>query len=308
MNAMDAVSGDSARLDLWPGSGLPLPSFRSPASCSLTAAHDALLVSFADKPQQSHGEIYLELLALDLDSAPAIATFVQRNSMLKGHDLYQQLRRERVAFPDQADRDFAKQHPQAQRRAEREADALRPPPAVSTLAEFRLAARTLRRLTAEWIKLSGSTDLGDYQPPRDSRSQSWVREPGLDLVARLLPAILRGATPSVEVVAHGPDLDLLPPLIVQPRRPVRPLFEVCALELFNHIARQVTYRQCQNEPCGRLFAIQHEWPEGGATSKRTKYCSRRCAGAAAVRASRRRTAMRRRAEPPGDSTFGQTHP
>src|SRR5262249_43614320 len=68
-----------------------------------------------------------------------------------------------------------------------------------------------------------------------------------------------------------------------------PLYEVCAFELFNHIAANEMYRPCQNETCGRLFVRQWGRAEHGQSRQEgVMYCTASCARAQAQRSFRRR--------------------
>ncbi len=68
----------------------------------------------------------------------------------------------------------------------------------------------------------------------------------------------------------------------------RPFHEICALELYNHIASGQFARVCQNETCGRRFVSQYGRSQHGL-SRRTGvlYCTPSCAQAQAQREYRR---------------------
>jgi hypothetical protein len=69
------------------------------------------------------------------------------------------------------------------------------------------------------------------------------------------------------------------------------LYQLCCLELFNHIAEHVPYRRCANETCQRLFVRQRgRSTHGQFRMTGVKYCSAECARRQAQRAYRRRKA------------------
>lgn len=67
------------------------------------------------------------------------------------------------------------------------------------------------------------------------------------------------------------------------------LYQLCALELYNHIVENADYQICRNETCGRLFVRQLGRAEHGQSRRqRVMYCSTACTNAQMQRNHRRR--------------------
>ena len=74
-----------------------------------------------------------------------------------------------------------------------------------------------------------------------------------------------------------------------------PLYSICCLELFNHIAEGASYRTCAKEGCTQFFVRQQG--DAKQTQYRLKgvmYCSHACKSAQMMRDHRRRKKAKRR--------------
>jgi hypothetical protein len=281
------------------------------------------------------GETYLRLIALDLEDPEAIFAFVGKHGPLGGEELYRTFTQAVVGYrfknlygprlnQEVEDRkkkrallrDAATRMP---RLVERDmASMLRsnfPSYALrllytETLEEFRFAARFLGDLTAAWRMLKEGKPASEVP---------WVApHPGIDpelLQEDAFPLFLLGDfLPEFFLRPYSPHLSFRwsPPLAAGPisdlparrggtgiepvRRPISGrLYQICALELFNHIVTDADYLICGNENCAqKLFVHQ----QGGAPkryyrSKGVMYCSSACGHAVAQREYRRRRKRRR---------------
>jgi hypothetical protein len=251
-----------------------------------------------ERTAESHGEIYLELFALDLEDPTAIAKFASDYSVLEGNEMYERSKRaewrpspytrERRRYPSERRRRY-----ESARREHASRDDLPLRTEIETLLEFRLAAYTLRALTRKWLELSRGVDMRASITEQELEVL-WLAQASTSLTS-VLPAMLRNSTPAIETRRGESSHRRGTPIIEVPVR-VAPLFEVCAFELFNHISENAIYLRCQNENCGRPFVHQHGRAiHGQSRSQGVKYCSHHCAQAAAARTYRRRRAMGKRA-------------
>jgi hypothetical protein len=290
------------RITLWPDARLPHPQlgeWRRPYRLE-----DGVLVpneqrneasrrhSAAADPQRilDVGEIYLELARLDLDDEEAIVDFASRFRTLG-------VRHE----------DFAAyaQYPGFD-------EIVRPALARSwpvetwdepglrleeSLEEFRFGARCIRDLVGAWAFLAGDVDepqwvslpypLGMFGPEEleayEERGLTPTPETqAATLLERFLTPALTPFQPRVLFGDWGADVDLGMSAVI-------PLYSVCCLELYNHIAEQAHYRRCGNLKCQRLFVRQRGRSEH--EQHRTHgvlYCSKWCANAEMQRRNRER--------------------
>ena len=159
-----------------------------------------------------------------------------------------------------------------------------------TLVEWQWAIRYVRDLITAWRVLheeitvarnEWQAPLWDYVP-EPPYSPPWTPEgPGVLLEIGLL-AGLHPFTPQVRKFWSGGE--------------PYPLFKdeavawnVCCLELFNHIVEEADYKTCARDDCGRLYVRQEGRAKYGQhRTTGTKYCSRRCAGLVTTRNQRRR--------------------
>jgi hypothetical protein len=121
-----------------------------------------------------------------------------------------------------------------------------------------------------------------------------MKHPQIEIDDFLSTTLDFGLTPFHPLVAFGDFV----PTPDEVKTWTAPLYAVCCLEIFNHIAENATYRVCANETCRKTFVRQ----QGTATAGqyRTKggvlYHTRACARAQAKREQRRRKRAERRAK------------
>ncbi len=173
-----------------------------------------------------------------------------------------------------------------------------------TLDEFVFGAACLRDLLTAWRVVGGELAHADAEwispvwaapetPPK-LNTDPWERGGPERLLAGYLTDGVRWFAPQVFSNAiyddeTEPDDDAIRPFDTSDP----PLYDICCLELFNHIVERAPYRRCQNETCGRLFVRQSGRARHG--QRRTRgvlFCSSSCARAQAQRAYRRRSVTR----------------
>jgi hypothetical protein len=268
------------------------------------------------------GEIYLELISLDLEDDEAIFRFVRRFGVLGiAHDEFALVRSLpgfaaavlpalAAAWPterfNQAVEDYL------ERRGRGPGTTL-----VETLEEFRFGARVLRDLVtaARIAQLDTPPRTVQWESIPDealSNVRAHLAEGGIEFDAAdeaahiFLGQVLRDglkpfqprliysyeeATVGAENVASDDlaEKRLTLDELVADELVAEPLYAVCCLELFNHVVERAQVRMCANERCGRPFARQRGRAEQGQYRLRgVKYCSTYCARAQAQRAYRRR--------------------
>jgi len=241
------------------------------------------------------GEIYLELLELDLDDTEAIVAFCNRWGPLAisyGDPRYGLLRDVPDFWPDVRHR---LRGTQPAKHAQRKRPGTTAVPEAESLDEFRYGARCLHDLTTAWTSIRNNTDLTEiawrsFSPefiPRHGRS------PLGELINVFEGMLTRGLSPFYPQVHLQTGND-------QPLRArdewstggTVPLYATCCLELYNHLAEKATHSHCANDKCQRLYVRQTGRAEHGQhRSRGTRYCSAHCARAQAQRnlRARRRT-------------------
>jgi hypothetical protein len=241
---------------------------------------------FAEVPVH---EVYLDLIAVDLDDETAIKSFVDHYGTL---EMWRGQTTGVVSYlglsisPYEAD---AVLEPimAAREEALREADEWWL--LSDTLEDFRYGATSMRDLVAAWRWVS------EGRKPKRWECPLWEHTPSIDI-----PETRREAASMLDWhLSHG-LVSFHPQLVIEGvegstgmRRFTEdlPLYSLCCLELFNHIVEKATYRRCANETCGRLFVRQSGRAEHGQhRTTGVKYCSAECARAQAQRQYRRRKA------------------
>jgi hypothetical protein len=244
------------------------------------------------------GEIYLELASLDLDDVNAIFGFVRDYGVLGvAHDRFAMFRR-LPGFDTHTLPTLAKSWPSAHyNQSEQTYLEGRGLTANSTLVEtvdeFRLGVLCIRDLIT-------ATEIANREEPPESVEwlaadrEAWewrreeLRDSGIELDTQgeavqlvLIPLLsdgLRPFHPRVIQADTGPTDDWVPPL-----------YSICCLELFNHLAEHAEHRRCALETCERTFVRQRgRAQQGQHRSHGVLYCSTHCARAQAQRSYRKR--------------------
>jgi hypothetical protein len=249
------------------------------------------------------GEIYLELVNLDLEDEKAILQFVGRFGVLGvAHEHFALVRSlpglatailPALAAAWPTERFNQRVEDYLARRGEGPNTDL-----VETLAEFRFGARVLRDLvtaariarleapppTIQWESIPEEAledkraDLADWGIELDALGESveiFLRQVLTDGLRPFQPRVLyaRGVGVEQPTEASGAAEDeALDDLVEEPltRDEVvggeifeAPLYAVCCLELFNHLVEHAEVKMCANERCGRPFARQRGRAEHG---------------------------------------------
>jgi hypothetical protein len=285
------------RITTWPDQPLPHPPPSERLAHRITP--HGMVVPDWEKGLQPHSprwseESYLELVATDLDDVDAILTFVSEYGALgtrSGRAAQNGLRLAGFFYLDAATQIAEELDDEHFKIAE--ADGLHVGMG-ETLNEFRWGALCIRDLVSGWRIAQGELDAETHR----WESPVWeiAKHPGDEApwesptgAASLLTAGLSfGMECFAPVVRSGWEEDREIPIFDD-----HWAYEVCCLELFNHIVEHATYRHCANETCSRLFVRQRGRAEHGQYRTRgVKYCSTECARAQAQRQYRRRKTKR----------------
>jgi hypothetical protein len=246
------------------------------------------------------GEIYLELIDLDLEDEEAIFRFVRRFGALGvAHEHFALFRSLpgfaaaimpalAAAWPEEGLNQTAREH-YLERRGEGLHTNL-----VETLEEFRFGGRVLRDL----VTAARISQLDD--PPAAVRWESIPEEAMNEKRADLADWGIEftAQEEAVEIFLRQVLTDGLRPFhprvvyvdgAAEDEFAAAPLYAVCCLELFNHMVEAAQVRVCGNDSCRRPFVRQRGRAEHGQHRIRgVKYCSSHCARAQAQRVYRRR--------------------
>ncbi len=224
---------------------------------------------------QLEPEFYLwELADLDLDDSSAIAEFVSMFGPLTSKNMGRKFRAAETVFGMQRDLIGKKKGFDAQD--------------VLPLEEFRFAAGTLRDVTGAVLANAGVLGAADMVsawqtgPPFDRAGGEVVHQ----AMAWAVEVLNSGLTPFAPRLALSEARDDTE----AGRTPCSELYNAVCLEIFNDVAGGSTFRTC--EKCGRAFVRQRGRAVYGQHKREAnlRYCSKRCANAAAQAAHRAKVA------------------
>jgi hypothetical protein len=282
-------------------------------------------------------EIYLLLYALDLEDEDAIVSLVGEFGALEIYEPYVDERFERAgefaqapypalsAYPGFDDITEYDERTELLAQSERarseivdvqeiERGRVMPPP---TIHEFRWAARCMKDLVRTYRCLREDRSPSDFHWDNPAFAfdveQQEAGEPDFFWTrGRSMEEFLSG-TLALGLADYSPRLVTRDDLF--PRRAEHwaehfgasaRLWEICCLELFNHIAEGAIYKDCANELCGRPFVRQFgRAVHGQRRISGVRFCTHACARAQAQREYQRRKRAARHPPPrqqPGRGT------
>jgi hypothetical protein len=272
----------------WPRESLPHPA--PPERVLYELVNEEILVPDWDAgllpPSPRAGEeIYLELVALDLDDPSAIGRFVGDFGTLgvdlSGDAMYP------LWWVDTYDTTIDGMGLVSQIYAVRNRTGRELGAHSETLTDFRWGATAIRDLVAARRVVDGDLDpmdhawespVWDFVPQDGTEELPWEAGQTFNFLRTALNYGLQAFTPALLDGDEQPFPDYS-------------LYQLCCLELFNHIVESAPYRHCENETCGRLFVRQSgRSAHGQHRTRGVKYCSASCARAQAQRQYRRRRA------------------
>ena len=271
------------RITTWPGNKLPIPWGPDRARYKIEGGTLLATGDFGE-PSVDHHEVYLDLLTVALEDEDEILAFVNRHGPLNGFPHAEAFN----GFTDHRYFGTAIQPHLEHERSEALQDYIAADEddaevvhMAEPLEEFRWEAGCLRDLVTAWRFVHEGKEPEQFwswvwEGPQDGYSDPNTREGAAHLLARGLGLGLGPFRPHIDV---GDD--------PMPYHESVPFYQICCLELFNHITENARYRTC--EKCQRVFVRQTGRAEYGQyRSKGVKYCSRECARAQAQRNYRRR--------------------
>jgi hypothetical protein len=159
---------------------------------------------------------------------------------------------------------------------------------VLPLDEFRFAARTLRDITRALLANAGVLDADKMVKAWETKRpfQGSGEEARAQALTWAVDALNAGLTP------FGPRLVLRGATggVGAGTEPCTELYNAICLEIFNDVAAGSTFRRC--DKCGRVFVRQRGRAVYGQHKREAqlRYCSKRCANAAAQAAHRKKLA------------------
>jgi hypothetical protein len=275
------------RITAWPVDRLPIPLGPSRTTYKIEGGTLLASADHIGEATVGHHEVYLDLISVDLDDDDEILAFVNRHGPLNilrpagptpfnGFTDHPHFRR--AVQPHLEQERSAALHDWIE--ADKDAGSWM---ITEPLIEFQWQAGCLRDLVAAWRFVHEGKEPEQlwswvWDGAQSDYSDPSTREGAAHLLARGLDVGLAAFHPHINV---GDDQ--------MPYHGAVGFYQICCLELFNHIAEAAVYRTCANEPCSRLFVRQTGRAQHGQHRiTGVKYCSSECARAQAQRQYRRR--------------------
>jgi hypothetical protein len=170
-----------------------------------------------------------------------------------------------------------------------------------TRAEFVMAAHNIRDATTAWMAIKEDALVADksFESPLMANWQTGLEAEGTRARTSLrlsgfldyfFGSAFEPFRPRLHISPAEAHDDAHPSgLVVSPTQdfagPV-PLYSACALELYNHVAANDSYKLCAK--CGRVFVEYDGYSSSGKRRSDSKFHNRHCANAAANRELRSR--------------------